>query len=241
MRYGWSLDQRRTYLTFLKEAEGHTGGASYQGFIENMRADSLENSSAAERAALADITGKNADAVAVFDATPPKGPGRAWTVDEALAAVGSRLVGRDFDSGRNLFHATACASCHLFDGEGGAIGPDLSSLRNKFSHRDLLESIIEPSKVISDQYGSKEVALKDGTTHMGLVVEKKDAGTLEIYLPDPKTPPVVVNAADVASVKASPISQMPPALINALNQDELLDLVAYLMSRGNRKDPAFTE
>ncbi|MGY8687922.1 MAG: c-type cytochrome [Verrucomicrobiales bacterium] len=239
VRYGWSLDQRRTYLTFLKGAEGHPGGASYNGFIENMRADSLENSSHAERAALADVTGKAAEAVVAFQAKPPKGPGKAWTVDEAVDAIGTRLTGRNFESGRNLFHATACASCHLFNGEGGAIGPDLSSVRNKFSHRDLLESIIEPSKVISDQYGSKEVALKNGKTHAGLVVEKKDAGTLEIYLPDPKTPPVIVKASDVASVKDSPISQMPPALVHTLCEEEMLDLVAYLMSRGNRKDSAF--
>ena len=239
VRYGWSLEQRRAYLTFLKAAEGHTGGASYKGFIENMRDDSLQNSSPAERAALAELTGKVADAVSAFTATPPKGPGKVWTVDEAVAAVGSGLTERSFDSGRNLFHATACAACHLFDGEGGAVGPDLSSVRNKFSYRDLLESIIEPSKVISDQYGSKEVKLKNAVTHIGLVVEKADSKTLEIYLPDPKSKPVVVKTDEVAEVKESPVSQMPPGLINALNEDELLDLVAYLMSRGNREDAAF--
>ncbi len=239
VRYGWSLDQRRTYLTFLKKAGEHSGGASYKGFLDNMRTDLLENSSPAERAALADLIGAEVHAQAAFTPTPPKGPGRAWTVDEATAAVETGLTKRDFDSGRNLFYATACASCHLFDGEGGAIGPDLSTVRNKFSTRDLLEAIIEPSKVISDQYGSKEVRLKDGTVHVGLVVEKGEDKELEIYLPDPKTPPVKVKADDVGLIKDSSVSQMPPDLINTLNQEELLDLVAYLLSRGNKKDPMF--
>ena len=239
VRYGWSLGQRRTYLAFLKEAAEHTGGASYKGFLENIRGDFLGNSSPAERAALAELTGEKLDAPAIVAVTAPKGPGRAWTVDEAAAAIGIKLANRNFDSGRNLFHATACASCHLFDGVGGAIGPDLSTVRNKFSHRDLLEAIIEPSKVISDQYGSKQVTMKDGTIHLGLVVEKRDSDTLEIYLPDPEAPAVTVKADDVASVKESPVSQMPPGLINTLNQDELTDLVAYLMSRGNREDAAF--
>ncbi len=241
VRYGWDLEQRRSYLSFLQRAESHTGGASYAGFIKNMREDFLANTSAAERAALADLTGENVVAQPAFAATPPKGPGRAWTIDDALEAIGTGLRGRDFDQGRNLFHATACATCHLFDGEGGAIGPDLSSVRNKFSHRDLLEAIIEPSKVISDQYGSKLVELKDGTTHAGLVVEKADSASLEIYLPDPNSDPVVVKTADVAKVADSPVSQMPPGLVNTLNEDELLDLLAYLRSRGDREDRAFSQ
>lgn len=241
VRYGWDLHQRRTFLTFLKEADSHTGGASYKGFIQNIREDFLANCSDAERAALADLTGEEVTAPTAFVAEPPTGPGRVWTTDAAAQVIGSGLSGRDFDKGRNLFHATACATCHLFDGEGGAIGPDLSSVRNKFSHRDLLEAIIEPSKVISDQYGSKQVTMDGGEVFLGLVVEKADTEKLEIYPPDPKAEPIVVDAAKVSSIADSPISQMPPGLVNTLNEEELLDLMAYLLSRGNREDPAFKQ
>lgn len=60
-----------------------------------------------------------------------------------------------------------------------------------------------------------------------------------VHTADPKAEPVVINHSDVKSIEVSPISQMPPGLINSLSADELRDLVAYLMSRGNPEDPMF--
>jgi putative heme-binding domain-containing protein len=239
VRYGWTIKERREYVSFLNNAGKFSGGNSYAGFLTNIRSKALENASAAERAALADLTGETIAAKPDFAITPPKGPGRAWTVDSALAAIGENgaMQGRDFNSGRNLLHATACASCHRFDGLGGSIGPDLTTVRNKFSARDLLEAIIEPSKVISDQYGSSTVTLNNGKTHAGLVITEGDIVT--VHTADPKAEPVVINHSDVKSIEVSPISQMPPGLINSLSADELRDLIAYLMSRGNSEDPMF--
>ena len=62
--------------------------------------------------------------------------------------------GRDFDRGRQLFGEAKCFACHRFDNEGGAHGPDLTGVAGRFSVRDLLESILEPSKAISDQYAA---------------------------------------------------------------------------------------
>lgn len=239
VRYGWTTKERREYASFLNNAGKLSGGASYGGFLTNIRNKALENASEAERAALADLTGEKIAAKPDFAITPPKGPGQVWTVASALAAIeeNGAMQGRDFNSGRNLLHATACASCHYFDGLGGSIGPDLTTVRNKFSTRDLLEAIIEPSKVISDQYGSSTVTLNDGKTHAGLVITEGDIVT--VHTADPKAKPVVINYSDVKSIKVSPTSQMPPGLINSLSTDELRDLIAYLMSRGNPEDPMF--
>ena len=56
---------------------------------------------------------------------------------------------------------------------------------------------------------------------------------------DLNAPPVTVKRSNVASTKPSPISQMPEGLINTLNREELLDLLAYLISRGDPGHPAF--
>ena len=239
VRYGWTTKERREYTTFLNNAGKFSGGASYGSFLTITRNKALENASEAERAALADLTGEKIAAKPDFAIAPPKGPGRTWTVATALAAIGENgaMQGRDFNSGRNLLHATACASCHYFDGMGGSIGPDLTTVRNKFSTRDLLESIIEPSKVISDQYGSSTVTLNDGKTHSGLVITEGDIVT--VHTADPKAKPLIINYSDVKSIKAFPTSQMPQGLINSLSTDELRDLIAYLMSRGNPEDPMF--
>jgi putative heme-binding domain-containing protein len=239
VRYGWTIQERRDYISFLIEAGKRPGGNSYPGFLSNMRDESLANASDAERAALADLTGEKIAPKLDFTITAPKGPGKEWAVSSALAAIegNGAMKGRDFKSGRNLFHAAACASCHRFDGAGGSIGPDLTTVRNKFSPHDLLESIIEPSKVISDQYGSSTVTLNDGKTLTGLVIEQGDVVT--VHSSDPKAEPAVLNHSDVKSIAAVPISQMPPGLVNSLSENELRDLIAYLLSRGNPTDAMF--
>ena len=60
--------------------------------------------------------------------------------------------------------------CHRVGDEGGSVGPDLTAIASRFSRRDILESIIEPSKVISEQYANTEIVLKNGTTIIGRVV-----------------------------------------------------------------------
>ncbi|MCA9433657.1 MAG: cytochrome C, partial [Candidatus Omnitrophica bacterium] len=135
-------------------------------------------------------------------------------------------------------------ACHRFDGAGGNIGPDLSSVGNKFSMNDLLEAMIIPSKVISDQYGSKEVTLKDGTSYRGIVVDNsgsKEEAEIEVYTSDPNAPPVEIKMEDVDSIEESTISQMPEGLVNFFNEDELLDLLAYLVSRGNPQAEVFKD
>ena len=239
VRYGWTMKQRRAYITFLNEAAKFPGGASFAGFLKNLRSDSLQNASDAERAALADLTGEELTPELGFEVTPPKGPGQAWTMETAMKVLDApgALTGRDFAAGRNLFHATSCVACHRFDGTGGAIGPDLTTVRNKFNTRDLVESIIHPSKVISDQYGSSTVTRNDGTTVTGLVVE--DGDLVEVYTSDPSGKPVSISHSDIQSIAAVPVSQMPPGLINTLSAGELRDFAAYLLSRGNPNDPMF--
>ena len=63
----------------------------------------------------------------------------------------------------------ACAACHRFGVDGGGVGPDLTAVAGRFNVRDLLESIVEPSKVISDQYAAVSIATKDGRVVTGRV------------------------------------------------------------------------
>lgn len=243
VRYGWSLEQREAYFRFINDAAQYPGGASYAGFLSNIRDEALVNCSDAEKAAVAEITGKSLQPVPDFEIHPPKGPMREWTHAEAAALVNRQgLVGRNFENGRNAYHAVGCVSCHRFDGAGGNIGPDLSSVGNKFSTADLLEAILEPSKVISDQYGSSVVTLLDGESYQGIVVNQsgsQEEDEIEVYTSDPKAPPVRIKTSEVESIEPSAVSQMPTGLVDFLNEEELLDLLAYLVSRGNPEAEAF--
>jgi putative heme-binding domain-containing protein len=191
-----------------------------------------------ERTAL-DALSKQAPPAPPANFVAPKGPGRNYTVDEAVALAKDGLTGRNFEQGKAMFTSTLCIRCHHFNGEGGNIGPDLTGAGNRYSLRDLLENIIEPSKVISDQYGTDQIELKDGSTVIGrVVVEENDKLFVmtSAFVPENLTP---VSAHDVKARKPYPVSMMPVGLINALNRDELLDLLAYIQSGGNKSDKAF--
>ncbi|MBD3615693.1 MAG: c-type cytochrome [Gracilimonas sp.] len=237
LREGWTIEQRREYFTFINEAAGHLGGSSYSGYLRKMRDDALSNASDEEHEAVADITGVNLVQEPPFEITPPEGPGRDWTVNEALGAVADHLTNRDFENGRNAFFATACASCHRFNGYGGNIGPDLSTIGLRSSVEVLLEDIIKPNALISDQYNTSIVTLKNGEQLTGLVVEEGDK--LKVYPRDPEQPAAEINQNEVDSIEPSEISQMPEGLINTLNEEELRDLIAYLRSGGNPNSDLF--
>jgi putative heme-binding domain-containing protein len=236
---GWTPQLHREFFAWFPRTSGWRGGASFSGFLQNIRTESLANvTDPAERTALDGLSKPTARAFATSDYTP-KGPGREYTVAEATALAQGQLKGRDFKQGKALFGAVACVVCHRFNNEGGGVGPDLSGAGNRYSVKDLLENIIEPSKVISDQYESQQFDLANGSTLVGRIVGEENGELVLMtnpFMPEEKTR---VKASDVKSRSVSRVSMMPPGLINGLNPDELKNLLAYLLSGGNAEDPMF--
>lgn len=239
LRSGWTIEQRRAYFTFINEAAEAPGGSSYAGYLTKIREDALQNATEEEHEAVSDITGISLIPEPPFEIRPPEGPGKDWTVNEAIGEVADQLTNRNFENGRNAFFATGCASCHRFNGYGGNIGPDLSSVGMRASVPVLLEDIIEPNALISDQYNSSVVTLNNGETVSGLVVEEQVQ--VKIYPRNPDQPPFVVDKGEVESIEPSEISQMPEGLIDPLSEEELRDLIAYLRSGGNPDSQLFKE
>ncbi len=232
---GWTFEQREAYFAFLAEAKKQKGGASYQGFVKRIVEDAYATCSDAEKAQLADAVGKARSEPKPYVATPPKGPGRRWTIDDAVAETKSRLgANRDLANGRNLFFATGCAGCHRFSGEGNGVGPDLTSVGNKFSAADVLEAVLEPSRNVSDQYQGAVLTKKDGTSLFGRVQERSVDGAraYDVVVATAEATAVRVPFDEVAKVEAAKLSPMPSGLVDRLSADELADLVAYVMSRG---------
>ncbi len=230
---GWTPDLRRQYFSVINAAGKANGGASYPGYLTNLREEVLANCTNDERLALADLTGEDFNPVPDFPIEPPVGPGKAWSLKEAMTIVDEKPKGGfDFERGRSLFHAVNCGACHRFAGLGGGVGPDLTSVPNKFDAAYLVEAIINPSKNISDQYQSSTVLLESGQVLMGLVVED-GADTILVYPPDVKVAAQRVARDNIEVIKPSSISQMPVGLIDKMNADELGHLMAYILSGGN--------
>jgi putative heme-binding domain-containing protein len=242
LKTGWTIEERKAYFSWFLKAANYKGGASLAGFLRNMKTDALASLSPAELEAVKPILDR-----------PPLAPGapgapmllagrtvlKRWTVDELAPLVEKGLKGRSFERGRSLFGAAGCYSCHRFDNEGGAVGPDLTGSGGRFSVRDLLESIVEPSKSISDQYGSVVIALKNGETQMGRIVNLNGENLMvNVNMFDPNNQ-VAVKRDDVKSMEASKVSMMPEGLLDALLPDEIQDLVAFVLSRGDRKSRYF--
>lgn len=239
IKEGWSDADYASYFSWFPRAKTWQGGNSYGAFIENSRKQALAN--VTNEAARKKYEAASAKSVVAARAIQtPKGPGRAWTVKSAVSAVEGNMKGRNFASGENLFHATACASCHRFAGEGMGIGPDLTGSANRYALRDMMENIVEPSKVISDQYISTGFAMKDGSTVIGRIAKEKDGMLHLMTNPFSADSNVQIKAADVKSRNPHEVSHMPPSLINGLNPDELSDLIAYIFSAGDRDHQYFS-
>jgi len=235
-KVGWTAELREEYFKWIHGAFQYKGGRSYVGFIDRARKMALTHVSADkfdhynELSGASLLTGSGNDLV--VSAIQPQGPGRNWKVEDALALMDD-LKGRDLVKGKGMYAATLCQSCHTMQGEGGIVGPDLTQLGTRFSVKDILESTINPNAVISDQYAASIFYMADGSSVLGkLTNEDKEKYYISQNPFDPQTIREIPKK-DVTSKKLSDISVMMPGLINRLNEEELKDLMAYLISGGN--------
>ena len=235
-KVGWTPELQKEYFTWIHDAFQYKGGRSYVGFIDRARKMALTHVSKSdfenynEMSGAAMLTGSGNDLV-VKD-VQPVGPGKRWTVEEALPLMAD-LKGRDLVKGKAMYAATLCQSCHTMQGEGGIVGPDLTQLGTRFSPKDVLDATINPNNTISDQYAATIFYLADGSSVLGKLTNE-DADKYFISQ-NPFAPDILREIAkkDVKSKKLSDISVMMPGMINRLNEEELKDLMAYLISGGN--------
>ncbi len=142
------------------------------------------------------------------------------------------LVARtgDAERGKQLIAASAkndmqCLKCHTIQGAGGQIGPDLSLIGKKASKENLLESILQPSKAIADQYLTWQIETKKGLSLTGLLVEETPT---TVTLRDGNGKDTKIDKKDIDSREKSPKSLMPEDLLAYMTEDDLVDIVAYL-------------
>ncbi len=164
-------------------------------------------------------------------ATNARGSYERWDLEELELIVQSAKGTRSFSNGRLAFARARCADCHVLGGAGGSTGPDLTTAASRFSTRDLLEAIVKPSRVISDQYQDTEVLLKDERLLVGRVVRGED-GKVQFHGAPPAEEKLEFAVDEVELVRPSPLSRMPEGLLDPLTDVEVLDLLYFIMSAG---------
>jgi len=237
LKEGWTMDQRKSYFAWFERAHQWSGGASYHGFLRNIEKEAFENASEKERL-LIEASGARKPYV-LPELPKPVGPGKDWTLEEVRALAAEGLKQRDFEHGQKMFAATRCIVCHRFGGDGGATGPDLTQLAGRFNLNDLTEATMVPSKVISDQYRGSTVVTKDGRTVNGRIVNESDEEITILTSPEDSTKITDIPKSMVEEIQPSAVSLMPADLLKPLNQDEVLNLLAYLLSRGDANHAMF--
>ncbi len=136
----------------------------------------------------------------------------------------------DTEAGRRIFEhpkLAGCYKCHQVEGRGANVGPELS-LIGRTDRKWIVESILQPSNVVAPHYQAWKIETTDGRTLTGLLI-----GTyLDVseYI-DEKGNRFKVAAGDVENIKASQVSIMPEGLFDNLTDQEIRDLLAYLLSR----------
>jgi putative heme-binding domain-containing protein len=238
LKNGWKREQRKAYFSWLNLAEAkYSGGASFKRFVQRIRQDAVAKLDAKDKTALKEVI-EGRQNVAVVKLETTRQFVHNWQMGDLEPLLKQVEKGRSFKKGKLAYEAAQCYKCHRFRNEGGDTGPDITGVGNRFDARYILESIILPSKVISDQYASTVIETKAGKVITGRITDENSKRLLIRTDPFAKEM-VTVLKADIDIRKLSPLSEMPQGLVNVLTKEEILDLVAYLRSGGDPKDKAF--
>lgn len=230
VKTGWTLEQRRAWIAAIRREAARAVGAHHMGVtFRYCRTEFESGLTEAEKTALAaDLATLDPSATAI-PAAEARAFVKAWTQAELephLPAVAAPE--RDLKRGGTLF-ASQCAACHRYGPQGGVIGPDLTGLAGRFDRRTILESLLDPWRVVADPYRIATAALKSGEIVSGPVLGD-DGTTLSLNVNPVDTDrarPVRRDETTVLTIT----SLMPPGLANTFSQEELLDLLAF-MERG---------
>ncbi len=119
-----------------------------------------------------------------------------------------------------------CANCHTLHGDGGKVGPDLTTIDRR--NRDwLLTQIVDPSAIVRPEFVSYDALTRDGRLLQGLLAEQSPQ---VVTIVDSKGERATVPRAKLESLEPSRHSLMPEKLLDAFSNAELRDLFAYLQS-----------
>jgi putative heme-binding domain-containing protein len=233
-----SKEQLTAYFSWMNLAQAsYKGGNSFKQFVEQIRTDATARLSDEQKRSIQDvIAGKQSTQVVKLETS--RQFLHNWQMEDLLPLAGDVESGRSFEKGRAAYEAAQCAKCHCFAGEGGNTGPDITGVGSRFNTVYLFESLIVPSKAVSDQYLGSVIRTLDGDIITGRVIDENDT---EIKV---RTDPfarelLTIAKSNIEARQPSRISEMPQGLINTLSKEEILDLIAYMRSAGNAQDKAF--
>jgi len=167
-------------------------------------------------------------------------PRTEWTFADLEGSVAAMAAGRSFVHGRELFRTASCVACHKLGDEGNNFGPELAKLSKEMTALEITRHILDPSLKIDDRYRSTTIITDAGRVITGLVVKETPAAVAIVENPVAKAEPIRIPKSEIDERTTSPVSIMPKGLLDTLNRDEVLDLIAYVAARGDESSCLFS-
>jgi putative heme-binding domain-containing protein len=231
------MDSRRVVFEALNRAEKLNGASTYFKAIQDTRSEMAAALPAEQMTALAAVIHPPKAA----ELSPHALPGhtfRVWKLEDLEPRLAEVARGRSFEKGRAAAITAQCVFCHTMSRDrslpAGLFGPELVQVSARFGRRDLLDHILNPSKVVDEKFRFVTVVRTDGRTVTGSLEGEDDERI--ILRPSPLAPEVVeIGKSLVRSRSVSEVSPMPASLLNALKAEQILDLLAFIEAGG---DPA---
>ena len=170
-----------------------------------------------------DKLGKGAKIARTTDA-PPLLNGEQFAALEKKTTRYTALAGKAGDPAKGKAVVALCQSCHMINGQGGLIGPNLSGA-GAMGMEAVIRNIIDPNAAIEAAYRIFQVKLKDGDVIEAFYVSEdatayviRQAGGADRRIPK----------AEVSSAKYLRRSLMPEGLIDGFTDEQVTDLFTYL-------------
>lgn len=232
---GWTPTLQEKYFQWFYDVMSAKGGLSFKPFMENVRITAMSHVPTANKKKMEELSGVYSPTAQLEDLPEPIGPGKEYTVREINRIISESFradYNRTIADGKRAFDAAMCSACHRMKGEGSNIGPDLSQAHTKFGSYDLTFAIYSPNDEISDQYAFTLLEKKDGQKVAGKIISEK--GDSIKIAPNPYTTAYTITlpTSEIVKRQTSPVSPMPPGLLNRLNKEEIEDLYRFILSGG---------
>jgi len=149
-----------------------------------------------------------------------------------IHTVENSITKGDIERGRTLFFGKAiCYTCHQIGNEGGTFGPDLTSIQRDRSAHDLVEAIVYPGASFVREYETYQVKTKDNT--FTGIIQEQTGDMIRLGISPQES--VQIQLKDITSTEIQDVSMMPLGLDKLLTEQELADLMAFLI--GQDQDP----
>ncbi len=228
LKEGWAENTKTAFLNWLLRSRLMIGGHQLRERLTDIRTDFYKILTDGDKSTHAKLIEKIDQPIDSGDLSTNRPLVQQWKMEDLTKDLSAFSHNRPDEDGVRALTAASCLKCHKVGTRGGQIGPDLTNVAKRFNASQILESIIQPSKVVDPKYSYSVYVLIDGTSVSGRPVGVSSK-TLKLEVNPFTQETIEVNRNDIDESYPGKTSPMPSGLLDTLNKEEIKDLISYLI------------